>query len=485
MRFKEGLMTNKKRQILNSLFAWFAIATMIAAPVAAFAQTQISAPSNKYSVNDDVKLGQQAANQVRQQMSILNDREVQGYLESVGRRLVAAIPEQYQHREFQYSFQVVNARDLNAFALPGGPTFVNRGMIEAVRKEGELAGVMAHELSHVALRHATAQATETQKYQVGSVLGQIAGSVIGGPLGQVVGQGSQVGFGLTTLKYSRKYETQADILGAQIMARAGYDPHDLANVFKLLESQGGPSGPQFMSDHPNPGNRFERINQEAALLHVRPNPQLQDSAALRDVQARLGNAPRAQTSTEIARNGRRNQSAGNNTGYSDQFPRGERVAYPSTRFRSYSGGNLYRVSIPDNWQESGGGNSITYAPAGATGSVQGQQIFTHGVMLGVTNTQGGSLRNATDSFVNSLLQSNDYLRRGSGYQPARIGGNSGLMTQLAGRSTVTGKIEIVNVYATQLRDGNLFYVISVAPQDEYSTYQNTFQTILRSVQLSE
>ena len=193
-------MTSKKRQILNSLFAWFAIATMIAAPVAAFAQTQISAPSNKYSVNDDVKLGQQAANQVRQQMSILNDREVQDYLESVGRRLVAAIPEQYQHREFQYSFQVVNARDLNAFALRGGPTFVNRGMIESVRKEGELAGVMAHELSHVALRHATAQATETQKYQVGSVLGQIAGAVIGGPLGSVVGQGSQVGFGLTSLK---------------------------------------------------------------------------------------------------------------------------------------------------------------------------------------------------------------------------------------------------------------------------------------------
>jgi len=188
---------------------------------------------------------------VRQQMPILNDRDVQEYLESVGRRLVAAIPEQYQHREFRYSFEVVNARDLNAFALPGGPTFVNRGMIEAVRKEGELAGVMAHELSHVALRHATAQATETKKYQVGSVLDRLpCGNWW--PIGFSGWPGQPGRLWTDVVKYSRKYETQADILGAQIMARAGYDPHDLANVFKLLESQGGPSGPQFLSDHPNP-----------------------------------------------------------------------------------------------------------------------------------------------------------------------------------------------------------------------------------------
>ena len=478
-------MTSRKWRLFNNLFAGFMIAATVAAPIPAVAQTQIAAPSNKYSVNDDVQLGLKASNQVRQQMPILNDRETQEYLESVGRRLVAAIPEQYQHREFRFSFEVVNAKDLNAFALPGGPTFVNRGMIQAVRNEGELAGVMAHELSHVALRHATAQATETQKYQVGSVLGQIAGAVIGGPLGSVVGTGSQVGFGVTSLKYSRKYETQADILGAQIMARAGYDPHDLANVFKLLESQGGRSGPQFLSDHPNPGNRFERINQEAAMLKVIPNRQLQDNSELRQVQARLGRGPRALSSAEIARNGNRSGTSRDRTETSDRIPVNERVAYPSTRLRTYTGGNLYRVSIPDNWQESGGGDSITYAPAGATGNFRGQSIFTHGVMLGVTNTQGGSLRNATDNFVNGLLDTNDYLRRVAGYQRATIGGYTGLTTQLSGRSNVTGKVEIVNVYSAQLRDGNLFYLISVAPQDEISTYQGSFQSIVRSIQLTE
>src|ERR1044072_7584067 len=94
------------------------------------------------------------AAQVERQMPIMRDEMVESYVERVGQRLVAAIPQEFQHPEFRYSFKVVNARDINAFALPGGPMFVNRGMIEAARNEGEMAGVMAHEISHVALRRA-------------------------------------------------------------------------------------------------------------------------------------------------------------------------------------------------------------------------------------------------------------------------------------------------------------------------------------------
>jgi hypothetical protein len=240
-----------------------------------------------------------------------------------------------------------------------------------------------------------------------------------------------------------------------------------------------------MSSHPNPGNRFERINQEAAMLRVNPNRATQDTAAFRQVQARLGGSGRAFTSEEIARNGQRNPNQGYPNNTSDQYPRGERVAYPSSRYRTFNGGNLFQVSVPENWQEMGGGNSITYAPAGAYGTVQGQPIFTHGAMVGVTNSQGGSLRNATDQFINGLMQSNNYLRRNSGYQRATIGGNAGLVMQLSGRSPVTGQNEVVNVYTTPLRDGNLFYVIGVAPQQEYGTYQNTFQNIVRSLRLND
>ena len=99
------------------------------------------------------------------------------------------IPEEFRHSEFRYSFDVVNVSDLNAFALPGGPMYINRGMLQAAKNEGEVAGVLAHEISHVALRHGTAQAGKATPYQVGSILGQIAGAIIGGVAGQVISLG--------------------------------------------------------------------------------------------------------------------------------------------------------------------------------------------------------------------------------------------------------------------------------------------------------
>src|SRR5262245_51354551 len=223
------------------------------------AQTRIMPPDNNYSSAQDVELGRQAAAEVRQQLPLLRDDLVSSYVENLGRRLVAAVPPELQHREFTYTFDVVNVREINAFALPGGPMFVNRGMIDAARTEGEVAGVMAHELSHVVLRHGTAQASKATKYQVGQVAGAILGAIVGGTWGQVISQGTQFGLGTAFLRFSREFEKQADLLGAQIMARAGYDPRDMANMFKTIEKQSGSGGPQWLSDHPNPGNRYEYI----------------------------------------------------------------------------------------------------------------------------------------------------------------------------------------------------------------------------------
>jgi hypothetical protein len=414
-------------------------------------------------------------------MPILNDGYIDNYVDRVGQRLVAAIPPEVRHPQFRYTFDVVNARDINAFALPGGPMFINRGMIEAAKREGEMAGVMAHEIVHVALRHATAQATETQKFQIGSVLGQIIGGVVGGVPGAIIGAGSQIGFGAGALKYSRKYETQADILGAQIMARAGYDPRDLAEMFRTIEQQGGGrGGPEWLSSHPNPGNRYERIMQEAALLRVNPNNAINDSRDFQQVQARLRNFGTAPTMEEIARGGYRNPSSGGDT-----YPRSERVAYPSTRYRTVSAGNLFSLRIPDNWrQASGDGNSVTYSPPGAYGNVQGQFVFSHGVMAGAANVGNYNLRQGTEAFVSALLQNNPYLRQQTGYQRVTIDGRSGLATQLAGRSPLLGQNEIVTIYTVQLRDGNLAYIVAVAPQNDYRVYQRTFNDVVNSINLN-
>jgi Zn-dependent protease with chaperone function len=466
---------------VDRFIAWLAISAMMVMPLAAVAQTRISAPSNKYKIEDDVKLGQQAAQQVHQQMPILRDGSIDNYVESVGRRLVSAIPSEFRHPQFRYTFDVVNARDINAFALPGGPMFINRGMIEAARREGEMAGVMAHEISHVALRHATAQATETQKFQIGSVLGQIIGGVVGGLPGAIIGAGSQIGFGVGALKYSRKYETQADILGAQIMARAGYDPRDLAEMFRIIERQGGGrGGPEWLSSHPNPGNRYERINQEAALLRV--SPVNEDNRTFQNVQARLRSMGQAPTMAEISRSGQRYPSGAETQ---EDYPRGERVVYPSSRYRTVSAGNVFSMQVPDNWRQVGSdSNSITFAPSGGYGTLQGQFVFSHGIMAGVTGGFGSNLRQSTDALINSLLQGNPHLRRQTGYQRIAIDGRSALATTLAGRSPRLGHTEIVNIYTVQSRDGSLAYFVGVVPQNDYRVYQRTFNDIMSSVNLN-
>src|SRR5947207_11336439 len=196
--------------------------------------THIAPPSNKYTPAQDVELGRQAAAEVRQQLPLMQDDAVTSYIQDVGRRLVAVIPAELRHSEFNYTFEAVNVREINAFALPGGPMFVNRGMLEAAHTEGEVAGVMAHEISHVALRHGTAQASKATKYEVGQVAGAILGAIVGGGWGQLISQGTQFGLGAAFLRFSREFEQEADIEGSQIMARAGYDPQDMANVFKTI-----------------------------------------------------------------------------------------------------------------------------------------------------------------------------------------------------------------------------------------------------------
>jgi predicted Zn-dependent protease len=243
-----------------------ALIASLALSLPAGAQTRIDVHKNRFSPAQDVELGRRAAEELRRELPIANDRRSEQYVERIGRRLVAALPSRLQQPQFRYTFQVVDRRDINAFALPGGPIFVNRGMLDAARSDGEVAGVIAHELSHIVLRHGTAQATKGQKFQLGALAGQIVGSMVGGRTGAVIAQGSQIGIGTYFLKYSREYEREADLLGAQIMARAGYDPREMANMFQTIAGRSGNGGPEWLSDHPSPGNRYQAIHREAALL---------------------------------------------------------------------------------------------------------------------------------------------------------------------------------------------------------------------------
>ena len=445
------------------------------------AQTKVTPPANKYSVQEDVKLGQDAAREARRQLPLLRDERVESYVEQLGERLVAAIPADQRHPGFKYTFEVVNVRDINAFALPGGPMFVNRGMIEAAKTEGEVAGVMAHEISHVALRHGTAQASKATKYQIGEIIGAVAGAIVGGTAGQVISQGTSFGLGTAFMKYGREYERQADIEGAQIMARAGYDPRDMANMFQTIEKQSGGSGPEWLSDHPNPGNRSAYITKEAELIRV--SSPIRDTAAFDRVKSQLRSMPKAPSTEEVARrNGLTSSSQGGERG-EDRPPTG-RVSAPSSSYTQYEEGGLFRVSVPSNWRELTSNSSVTFAPDGAHGAYNGQNVFTHGVEIGVARNEAHNLREATDELIDALAESNPRLRRESEYRQRSVDGRSGLLMILSNVSDVTRREETIQLVTTLLSNGNLVYAVAVAPDDEFGAYQPHFQRVIQSLRLS-
>lgn len=454
------------------------LALAVASPSA---QTRITPDNNSYSVADDVKVGQEAAAEAKKQLPMLNDDRVDDYVEDVGAKLAAAIPGELRHTGFRYTFDVVNQKDINAFALPGGPMFLNRGMIEAAGTEAEMAGVMAHEIAHVALRHGTAQATKGQKFQIGAVAGQILGAIVGGTAGSVISQGSQFGLGTYFLKYGREYERQADLMGAQIMARAGYDPREMANMFKTIQAEGGGGGPEWLSSHPDPGNRFDAIVEEASMLRVEGSA---SSGQFQSIKSRLTGMPPAYTAEQIAKG---QATTGGQTNGND----GRRVVNvepPSNSYRTHQPSDFLRINVPANWDavEASAG-SVTYAPDG--GFTQGGDgrgsAFTHGVQVGMAKGGGGNLQQDTQQLLQNLTRSNPDLRATGKSKRETIGGRPGLTTPLSNVSQVTGEREYVTLSTTQLRDGSLLSVIGVAPQSLKKTYEKTFRHVRQSLQIAD
>jgi hypothetical protein len=445
----------------------------------ALAQTKITPDANKYTPAQDVELGREAAAEARKQLPMLNDRRVDDYVEDVGGRLVEGIPGEYRHSEFRYSFEVINQKEINAFALPGGPMFLNRGMIESAKTEGEMAGVMAHEIAHVALRHGTAQATKGQKFQVGAIAGQILGAIVGGAAGSVIAQGSQFGLGAYFMKYGREYERQADLLGAQILARAGYDPREMANMFKTIQAQGGRSGPEWLSSHPDPGNRYNAIVKEASTLRVQGNA---NTGQFASVKSRLAGMSPAYTAEQIAKGQARTNRSVGTTGRTATA----NVQAPSGSYRTHQPANFLRVSVPSNWDEvDNGDGGITYAPDGGFFESANGTAFTHGVQIGVAQGGSGNLQRDTQQLLQSFARSNPDLQATGNARRESIGGRTGLTTPLRNVSEVTGQREYITLSTTQLRDGSLLYIIGVAPQPQANQYEPAFRRVRQSIQIAD
>ena len=246
----------------------FVILILMLIAVTLAAQSKKLRPGfNLFSKEQDVQLGKESAAEVEKKMKVVDNPELQAYIGTVGRKLTSSA----DAGEFPYTFKVVVEKSINAFALPGGPMYIHTGLIAAADNESQMAGVMAHEVSHVALRHGTNQASKQQMLQLPAMLaGQATGS--GGLLGTLSQLGINLGANSVLLKFSRGAETEADLLGTRLMHSAGYNPTELANFFRKLEAEGGNQNKlveMFMASHPNPGNRVQAVQKEAKSLPSR------------------------------------------------------------------------------------------------------------------------------------------------------------------------------------------------------------------------
>ena len=439
------------------------------------------------------QLGLQTAAEVYKQMPVLPDSNpVTQHVQSLGRRLVAVIPPE---RSWPYQFHVIQQSDINAFALPGGPIFVNIGTINAAGNEAELAGVLAHEMSHVYMQHSAKQAP---KQEWANILGALGG-LLGGAAGSLAKMGIQFGAGTLLMKYSRADEAQADAVGAIIMYKAGYNPRALAEFFQKLEKLVGNGGAQFLSDHPNPGNRVEAVDREIA--NWPPKPYLSSSPEF--VRAKqVAREIKAFNAQQIADGAKSGQWAQQNR-QSGAVPRDiemadtaagsasaetiTNVSYqqvePSGEVKTFQG-NDFSIAYPANWQALAGQNSATFAPAAGVG----QNAVAYGaIAASAPNVDATSLSDATQGLIQNLQETNPGLRVYESPRRIQVNGGEALSTILTGNSPsqLDGRpVPERDWLVTMPRpEGGMLHVVFIAPEKHFAQLQPTYQRMLESLQV--
>ncbi len=431
-------------------------------------QQQVNVQKTSLTREQEAMLGNQAAAQVEREMEVLQNPEVEAWLNQIGQQL-AKTP---QANAYPYHFKLVNEESINAFALPGGPMFVHTGLIRAADNEGEVAGVLAHEMSHVALRHGAAQMSKQQTW--GSIFGVLqtaAGALNCGMMCQAAQAGAGLGGNSLLMKFSRGYERDADLNGARMMASAGYNPIGLPNFFEKLKAQTGtatePKGLQlWLSSHPATGNRIEYVSDDIKfyakkdysnntgnfarvkqIVTAIPPPKLKPPALLSVVQG----TPRQ----------------GLPLGFKDYAAKGFSVAYPGT------------------WQagQAQEGGSVYLAPQGgaAQGQNNGVELITGAMIDYYVPASGASATNldrTTNEFIESLKKGDTSLRAERS-NPGTLGGKPSLNTLITTK-TSTGVAQTVFL-STVARQAGLWYMVMAAPTDQEAALSPGFQQMMGTV----
>jgi len=443
---------------LRARFVSAALVALLSLPASARKPGDPIKPGfNLFSKQQDVQLGQEAATQIRRQIIVSDNRDLQDYVTRIGQRLAR----QPEADNYPYTFTVVVDKNINAFALPGGPTFIYHGILLAADNEAQVAGVIAHEISHVALRHGTNQASKANLLQLPAIL---AGAATGSTLLAQLTQLGAVGF---MLKFSRTAETQADLLGARIMSNAGYNPIEMARFFEKLEAEGGSRAPQFLSDHPNPGNRVRNVEEE-----LRGFPR-------RNYDFSAGDFQGMKTVANQLPPGRGNGRSALGGGAAQPPP-------PSGGFKQFRG-REYGLSYPDNWQVFGDADAAAVTLAPREGIVQGGRggQVGYGAIVShyIPERRLRDLRDTTNELIQQLRNSNPSLRLVSrDPRRTRVDASDALISLLTSNSPYGGTE--VDMLLTVERPEGIFYMIFIVPDREFRRAEATFDEMVRSIRFA-
>jgi Peptidase family M48 len=481
------------------LTVFVAVSLVAAQCFAVTATPELPDPGHPSMSRDQQKaLGLQVAAQVYQQMPVLPDSSPETqYIQALGKRLVNTIP---PDRSWPFQFHVVAQKEINAFALPGGPMFVNIGTITAADNEAELAGVMAHEMSHVYMQHSAKQQQKSSLLQgLAGIAGAVAGG-LGGLAGAAAQTGIQIGAGTLLLKYSRGDEAQADAVGAMILWKAGFNPVALADFFQKLEAQGG-QGPQFLSDHPNPGNRKAAIEKE--IKDWPPKKYSTDSAQFMRVRQHTKGV-HSYTAQEIADGAKSGKWAAENkkngavfadapagaagaAGGGSAASAGSMPAVPITQVQpssSFQTADLGGVVIdrPQNWELLD--NQQSSATIGPRAGVSSGAV-AYGVVIRAIRAPTTNPSQLTTAIVQSLQTSDSNLMQVGQIQNIAVGGTTAGAVELQTVSPMAGadgKPQAERDWLVAVpRGSSAIFFVFVSPQAHYDQLKPAFERMLSSV----
>lgn len=421
---------------------------------------------NFFSVDQDIQLGKEASAQIEREVEVLPNKELTAYVEGIGRKLLAhagQVP-------FPFTFKVVNDPSINAFALPGGPCYVNTGLIAAADSEAQVAGVLGHEIGHVLLRHGTNQASRANIFQMAAQLGGAMASSKGGILGSLAEAGIGLGANGVLMKFSRTAETQSDLVGARMLQAAGWNPLELARFFEKLEAESGKGGKvqEWFSSHPNPGNRVKTI-QDDMRFYPKKNYTNGDDATFQRMKAIVKGIPAPKPKAQGA------QISGNGQAPNTQAPNGFRVVRTPG----------YAVAVPQAWGQQIEQNQVNATLAPKDGVVQGQNgqlDVGFGALIAFSQHRAQNIADNTKALVQDMTQSNPTLKVTGQSQAVRIDNLDALITPLeAGESGIKRgdreRIALITVQHPQA----LFHMVLVAPSSVWSQAEPQFQAIVQSL----